>query len=155
MPKMTPSDHKRFWGKVKKTGDGGCWNWQGSKSSGYGVISLGGRAGRDWRAHRISWELCKCPIPDGLFVLHRCDNPPCVNPEHLFLGTQLMNMRDMTEKGRGRPGRLFGEQNASSKISREQAMAIRRARGSVRGVAKFFGIGKSQVSNIRRGAAWA
>ena len=80
----------------------GCWVWQGSAGKdGYGrmVYRLDGQ--RVIRgAHRVSWEVANGPIPEGMHVLHRCDNPPCVNPAHLFLGTQADNMRDMTRKGR-------------------------------------------------------
>ncbi len=94
-PATPPS--ARFWQKVQK-GDG-CWEWQGSRNKlGYGITSLRGRA---IRAHRVSWEIVNGPIPDGLLVCHRCDNPACVRPDHLFLGTQIDNLRDMRTKGRG------------------------------------------------------
>lgn len=87
-----------FWHLVDKRGPDDCWPWQGSLYVGYGRIKDGqrGRVG----AHRVSWELHHGPIPDGLWVLHRCDNPPCVNPAHLFLGTPGDNVRDMHAKGR-------------------------------------------------------
>ena len=94
---------KRFWPKVEKTSANECWTWLGAKlPKGYGKI-----AGRDWRggwlyAHRVSWELHNGPVQDGLWVLHHCDNPSCVNPAHLFLGTNRDNMRDMQRKGRAR-----------------------------------------------------
>jgi hypothetical protein len=89
----------RLWEKVQKEPNGGCWLWTGGTTNGgYGVIGVG--RGRLHRAHRISWEIANGPIPDGLKVLHRCDNPPCVNPAHLFLGTQVDNMRDCAAKGR-------------------------------------------------------
>lgn len=93
---------ERFWEKVQKTDS--CWPWTGFLNHfGYGNISSGGRYGRPIRAHRVSWELHNGPIPDGLFVLHNCpsgDNPACVNPAHLWLGTKLQNSRDMMAKGR-------------------------------------------------------
>jgi HNH endonuclease len=90
----------RFWEKVKKTD--GCWEWTARRlPKGYGTISC-----VDHRtslcAHRVSWELHNGPIPDGMWVLHHCDNPQCANPDHLFLGTHTQNMRDMLAKGRGR-----------------------------------------------------
>jgi hypothetical protein len=96
-PKADPA--ARFWAKVQR-GEG-CWEWQGA-NNGKGYGCFGKEGSRPYYAHRFSWELHAGPIPDGLFVLHRCDNRRCVNPEHLFLGTQGDNMRDMIAKGRGR-----------------------------------------------------
>lgn len=91
---------KRFWEKVKKASNDECWLWLGGKTyGGYGVIGSGGRHGLI-RAHRLSWEIANSKIPEGLWVLHKCDNPPCVNPKHLFLGTQSDNMNDCIAKGR-------------------------------------------------------
>lgn len=87
---------KRFWDKVKK-GDH-CWSWTGAATTkGYGRININGRL---VLAHRLSWEMENGPVPDGLWVLHSCDNPPCVRPSHLFLGNQSMNMLDCAAKGR-------------------------------------------------------
>lgn len=97
-----PSAHSpvegRFWSKVLKGTDQECWLWNASRiKDGYGKFSV---SGVYQQSHRISWQLTNGPIPDGLCVLHRCDNPPCVNPNHLFLGTNLDNVRDMFAKGR-------------------------------------------------------
>jgi hypothetical protein len=82
----------RFWPKVRK--DRGCWVWTGATTTtGYGRLS-------GQPAHRLSWEIHHGPIPAGLFVCHRCDNPGCVRPDHLFLGTHEANMADMVAKGR-------------------------------------------------------
>ena len=85
-----------FWSKVEKTKD--CWEWVGCKTDGgYGRY---GRKIKLQKAHRISWTLINGEIPKGLFVLHKCDNPSCVKPEHLFLGTAKDNTQDMISKGR-------------------------------------------------------
>jgi hypothetical protein len=85
-----------FWSRVDTSGD--CWEWQGARvSKGYGSLAIEGRAAT---AHRRSWELTYGPIPTGMHVLHRCDNPPCVRPDHLWLGTNTENVYDSMAKGR-------------------------------------------------------
>lgn len=89
---------ERFWSKVEKAE--GCWLWTAYRDDdGYGSIRVGRKAEL---AHRVAWWLTNGPIPPGLHVLHRCDRPECVNPDHLFLGTQLDNVVDMYRKGRAR-----------------------------------------------------
>ena len=90
--------HERFWSKVRVTAR--CWWWEGfCEPDGYGLVGLFSSL-MITRAHRAAWLLTNGPIPAGLHVLHRCDNPPCVNPDHLFLGTHGDNMRDARLKGR-------------------------------------------------------
>lgn len=102
---MNDGTLKRFWSKVNKSGE--CWIWTASKrNKGYGAFvypSLDGDIIQG-RAHRFSWEIHFGPIPEGLCVLHKCDIPACVNPEHLFLGTKADNNRDLYEKGHHRCG---------------------------------------------------
>ncbi len=99
MPRPVPDP---LWSRVDKTG--ACWTWTGRRNAGgYGVLRIRGRSSKILFAHRLAWELTNGPIPDGLFVCHHCDNPPCCNPEHLFVGTPKDNCHDMMAKGRHCP----------------------------------------------------
>lgn len=121
LPQMTPEE--RFWAKVDKDGPvpqhrpelGSCWVWtRATTGFGYGKLGLNGRA---LTAHRRSYEMAYGAIPNGLLVCHRCDNPPCVNPDHLFLGSFADNMRDMHAKGRGGRTGPKGERNSRAKLT--------------------------------------
>lgn len=91
----------RFWHKVDKSNEDGCWTWMGNKNQrGYGMLWISDAPAVKRLAHRISWELHNGAIPHGLGVLHKCDNPPCVNPAHLFIGTFRENMKDKVAKER-------------------------------------------------------
>ncbi len=99
---------ERFWKKVNKVGLGDCWEWIGAKTPlGYGKIGVDHKTKY---AHRVSWELHNGRIKKGFCVMHQCDNPSCVNPIHLQLGTQLENMRDRDAKGRHKPRGYYDEE---------------------------------------------
>lgn len=144
----------RFWRSIRKEPETGCWIWIGDKSdNGYGRIHID--RFRRIGAHRASWELCRGPIPDGLFVLHNCpggDNRACVNPDHLFLGTQADNVRDMKDKGRA----LIGVKNPQTKVTPEQVWAMRSLYPLFSGqtIAVMMGLSYSHVYRILRQERW-
>jgi hypothetical protein len=113
----------RFWERIQVTGKG-CWEWQGWKAGkGYGGINY---QGRKMYAHRLAWILRRGEIPTGLQVLHHCDNPPCINPDHLFLGTNTDNVHDCIAKGRKVVGDVRGEKNPKAVLSPVDVLRIRR-----------------------------
>lgn len=115
----------RFWKYVTPGDPNECWPWQGTaRDDGYGQLTVDGRIGKTVRAHRFSWELHFGPIPQGMDVCHKCDNPPCCNPYHFFLGTDADNMADKVAKGRARGG-APGETNPNHKLTRQDILKIR------------------------------
>lgn len=144
----------RFMAKVVKH-DNGCWVWTGGTArKGYGSFTPS--TGKHVQAHRFSWELHHGPIPHGdghhgTCVLHRCDNPPCVNPDHLFLGTIADNIADKVAKDR----HTRGETHRNSKYSDDIIRQVRVATGLQREIADRFGMSQSRVSVIRGKKAWA
>lgn len=132
---------ERFWAKVNKDGEG-CWEWTAAKAgnNGYGTVFFEGRL---IHAHRASWILAHGAIPSEMKVLHRCDNPLCVRPEHLFLGTQKENIDDCVSKGRyGDRIRYRGHKHALAKLSPFQVRELRALYGkcSYATLGKLFGI---------------
>lgn len=136
----------RFWAKVDTSGD--CWIWTASVRNGYGQF---GTPEGIQPAHRVAWTLANGDIPDGLIVCHRCDNPPCVRPDHLFLGTQLDNVRDMIDKGRA----AFRERHPNARLTASQAAAIRTDTRKQKAIADDYGISQTHVSHIKRGLVWS
>lgn len=155
MSKHTPPE-PRFWAKVLKL-DSGCWEWQAARLNGYGVFHP--RHGQTCGAHRFSFELENGAIPNGLHVLHKCDNPPCVNPTHLFLGTQQDNNADCRKKGRFRVGaRKRGEAHKWATTKVHQVLAARRLRVeglSYSQIAKELGLRRAHVIKLVKRQSWA
>lgn len=143
---------KRFFDKVLKTDS--CWLWNSSGKR-YGYIQNG--YGSIERAHRISWKIHFGDIPDGLLVLHKCDNPLCVNPEHLFLGTQLDNMIDMKLKNRANGGGPLGDKNGQSKLDNDKVRQIRELKIlgiTNKEIARRFNISIRNVGMIVNNKTW-
>jgi len=137
-----------FWEKVDKSVD--CWEWTACEYQGYGQIRLRGKL---WKAHRFSWFLRYGKIPKGLFVCHHCDNPACVNPEHLFLGTQKDNMQDAVKKGRMQKGM----DRWCSKLTEAQVLSIRReyAEGKSQSeLARKYGVDQTTIHYIVTRKTW-
>ena len=139
----------RFWAKVDKSGE--CWTWTGSISStGYGMFY----DGQPYSTHRYSWAIHFGPIPRGLCVLHRCDNRPCVRPDHLWLGTKRENSRDMVRKGRAHMPDVAGERHPESKLTEADVRAIRASAEQGIVLAAHYGVTPSLISAVRRRKAW-
>ena len=149
----------RYWSRVHKTD--GCWLWTGTTvRSGYGHIAayIGGKQ-YAFRAHRIAALIAGHDIPTGMLVCHSCDNPSCVNPAHLFVGTNRDNQRDMFAKGRcsARPPIHWGENNTNTKLTEQGVRQIRdgHAQGmSMRRIAMLHGVDTSTVSAVVNRRTW-
>lgn len=170
----------RFWERVQKSS--GCWLWSGFRDrAGYGRFK---GPGNIQHAHRTSWVFERGPIPKGLFVCHHCDNPPCVNPEHLFLGTSADNTRDRDRKGRQARGERHGsrtmpemvpkgnrhashlhpelrqgESNGRARLTEEEVFEIRSlyrrgAKPSIRDLAENYNVSKSTIGYVVSGGTW-
>jgi len=147
---------ERFFSKVNILSPDECWEWKaGTFKSGYGAFFIDGN---NEGAHRVSWKIHNGKIPEGLSVLHKCDNPLCVNPDHLFLGTQEDNMTDKVSKGRQSSVILLGELNGQAVLVESQVIEIRELYStglvSQQDIADYFGVSRSHISNIITGHKW-
>lgn len=143
----------RFWKRVDKREGDECWNWTGhSAKGGYGVIGIGKKY---FLAHRISWEMSNGEIPKNLLVCHRCDNPSCVNPSHLFIGDHLANNSDRAAKGRNR--NQNGEKNDLAKLTEENAKSsfwLYESGASIEKIASQYGVSRTTIADICSGRGW-
>lgn len=157
MPPAAKPVSARFWRRVDRSGGpDACWPWVGTRfPNGYGqfVVTSSRRA----VAHRVAFQLAVGPVPDGLMVCHECDNPACVNPGHLFAGTQSDNMLDCAMKGRAvgafTSDDSRGEKNANARLTDEAVARLREERAAGArciDLARRFGISRSHVSNLTR-----
>jgi len=150
-PRKKRSLASRFWPKVDVKGSDECWEWAAVKTSrGYGQVWNGEKK---MQAHRVAWELTHGPIPDGFCVLHHCDNRACVNPAHLWLGTNADNMADATGKGRMARGERNGR--AGTKLTSEKVREARISKIPQYTIAARLGVSRSAISLIKSGKTWA
>lgn len=157
-PRQAPE--VRFWENVQKTET--CWVWIGGRTHrglGYGSFYANGQR---WQAHRYSWELHNGPIPVGMWVLHHCDNPPCIRPDHLFIGTVSDNARDCASKHRmnmqTRPELFRGERHGRAKLRTEDVIAIRerfhQQGAAKKALAREYGVNDATIRRVISGANW-
>lgn len=145
----------RFWEKVEVGDPDECWGWAaGTDGDGYGMI---GDRGRTRRAHRVMMALLHGPLEKGDLVLHHCDNPPCVNPLHLYIGTYADNFRDMIARSSRTLSDYRGSKNGQAKLTEDDVREIRRrlaADEPQRSIAEDYGVDQATISNINRGVHW-
>lgn len=164
---MNKDATNRFWSKVDVRSEDECWKWTAATSpSGYGEFWFPQR-GKHTRAHQVSWILKYGDIPEGLGVLHKCDNPSCVNPKHLFLGTNLDNNKDRDAKGRRIQGTVYfgvehpqhGTNSPHNKLTESQVLEIVKLKEigelSNNQIATAFGVSSGYINNIWHGRKWA
>lgn len=145
---------KRFWEKVKILSKNACWEWQAGKFHyGHGQFSL---KRKNFKAHRISYILTKGSIPNGKCVLHKCDNPPCCNPSHLYVGTQKDNAQD--RKKRGRQNSQKGSKHSQCIFDEKIVLKIRKSfsgkRGEYGSIAKKYGVDRKTIFNLITKRSW-
>ncbi len=140
---------KRFWSKGRQLPNG-CLEWTAAKDDwGYGRFALNGR---NTRAMRVAWELTNGPIPSGLCICHKCDNPACINPDHLFLGTNADNVADMVQKGRN--SSQVGTLNPRNKLTEDQVREIRASPMGLSEIGRLYGVTPQTIFGIRRRKIW-
>ena len=142
----------RLWSRVEARDPFACWPYTGPVNEhGYGRLGTGGRGAPKEYAHRLAFVEAYGPFPPELKVCHDCDNPPCVNPLHLFLGTQADNLSDMRRKGRQVVATWTRDRHPQTKLSYADIEVIRSDPRTGAEMARRFGVGQSQISRIRRG----
>ena len=130
----------------------GCWQWLGYKdNNGYGRLNV---KGKPMLASRVSYLLHYGEVPEGHYVCHKCDNPSCVNPEHLFAGTQADNVADMHNKGRDRKRGMPGSKHHASKLNDTAVKEIRQSDAPDSFFAKKFGVSRATIHAVRKGKTW-
>lgn len=154
--KALAREGERFWKYVGKGDPNQCWEWSGYRSKlGYGRFTRVGKAGTQM-AHRLAYELVNGPLPSHLFACHKCDNPPCCNPNHLFAGTAADNLHDAINKGRWKkPKPTRGTDSKKAKLTPEDVAKIFTSKLSTKDLAKLFGVTTTAIYWIRTGKNWS
>lgn len=135
-----------------ETTENGCIVFTGSRNLfGHGEISY---KGKRFRAHRLSYMVNIGPIPEGMVVCHKCDNPPCINPDHLFIGSQADNLKDARQKGRMATPNPRGEKHGLAKLTADKIVAIRKDQRTQREIAKEYGVHQTTIKNIKLNRTW-
>ena len=152
-------DLDRFWSKVDRSGgEDACWPWlAGKRHQGYGQYGFGNRADgtfKNYKAHRLAYELVCGPIPPGMHACHRCDRPDCVNPRHIFLGTNADNVADRIAKGRTRRGATHPYAKLTEPKVLEIVERVRLGETDTE-IARTFGLNNTAIRDIRTGKNWA
>lgn len=141
----------KFWARLKPANDRGCREWSGRTFWRYGLVDLGNKP---QMAHRIAYRLATGEDPGELSVCHTCDNPPCCEPTHLWLGTHKENMADRTKKGRTNPPKFSGEKHPAARLTSTDVIAIRQSPESNNSLAARFGVGAANIRRIRLHETW-
>lgn len=147
-----PKFLERFYSKIELIPFSACHWWVGCNSGGYGQISINGDM---VYSHRVAYSMAVGEVPGDMEVCHKCDNPSCVNPDHLFRGTHSENMKDMVDKSRTGADKRRGEKNATSKLKDSQVMRIRGSIGTLASIGKRYGVSESTVSLIKKRKIWS
>lgn len=149
-----PTLQARFVGIGWEVTESGCWEWKGARTSGgYGQISSDSK-NSPLMAYRVSFEISNGQIPAGASICHKCDNPPCVNPEHLFAGTHTENVRDMINKKRGKRPWTTGESSPASRITWDVVEYIRSSSKTTRELERELKMSYSNIWSIRTFKSW-
>ena len=151
IPELSDAQKDTFWGNIDIAGPDDCWPWKLCKIRGYGQLSLNGRV---YLAHRVAFAISGGALK-GLFACHRCDNPSCCNPSHIFPGTPRDNNADMVKKGRRHPLIVRGEASPNAKLTEMQVALIRTDCRASRAIAKDYGVSRDTIASVKSRRSWA
>jgi hypothetical protein len=154
-PRAHAPPEVRFWRRIAKLGPDECWVNPNQKGGRYSWFQVGGKGSPGILGHRYAYEITKGPIPPGMLVMHSCDNPRCVNPNHLSLGTPKDNTQDMLRKGRSPHITPKGVEHFRAVLTPELVREIRASKETHGGLARRLGVSPNTVRAVRIGRTWA